>query len=231
MQDKDIKVINIFRGYKVILFFILLESLTVPLVALFNTIALQNVLFMAIMGFGVALLAVFFLLKILNKWIINYVNLNVGVVASKVKHLWYLGVIGGVLEMVMFLVQNELFKRGHGDYSAGFWSALISVAVALLIYKFILMSCKFGVTFISTDSAYSLDIRGIDILRLSILMAIYEFIVCPITGWWIPYAGMMRILVALLSAIIGAFCGASLILLISKLIPSMQPRFYFSTRT
>lgn len=222
--------INLFRGYKVILFFILLESLTVPFVALFNTIAIQNIVFMAIMGFVVALFAVFILLNSANKWLIRYLQLNYDATITSVHHLWYLGVIGGVLEMIMFIVQNELFARGYGDFSTGFWSALISVAIALLIYKLILQFCNFAVMVMSGETSYVLDIQFIDIARLSLLMAVYEFVVCPITGWWIPYSGAMRIVVAIFSAVIGASCGGILVVGITKFIKCLEPKLYFNIR-
>lgn len=211
------KTIAIKFNLKIIWFFVLLEGFTVPMVAMSNSLVLRGTYYVMAVGFLVALIVVYFLLQLLNRLIIKHSATLIGIKVERIVHIWYVAVISGILEMVMFIVQDNLFQRGYGDWSAGFWSAFISVAAALLVYKIIFMLVRFGLKLFSSDGQWLVDFAFVDIIRLSFIFGIYELIVCPITGWWIPYQGWQRFAMAVFSAIVGAIAGSLLVILLSRI--------------
>lgn len=213
------KNINIKLGWQAVVFFIILETITVPMVAMANNFARINFLYLAIMGFMVAMIALGILLKILERYFIHNSEKIFSVKVNVVRNLWLIPFFAGILEMVMFLVQGELFNRGYRDYSAGFWSGFISVFVSLIIYKLLLDICSYSLKFINTSNKkFVLNISWWNIFLISLLFGLYEMVVCPITGWWIPYQGMMRFIMAIFSGAIGGFAGSLLILLLNQYI-------------
>lgn len=220
------KNVPIVFGYKVIFFFILLELSTVPLVAMSNSFAIKSIQAMAAMGFFVALIAVYVLLHLLNRYIINNSPKLLNMQIDRVRNIWYVCIISGILEMVMFVVQDFLFSYSWRDYSTGFWSAFISVGVALVIYKTILSLTGFGVGLVENQKTYKIDFPWLDIFKLSFLFGMYELVVCPITGWWIPFLGWQRIAMAIFSAIVGASLGAILLVFLTKKIKYLQSSLF-----
>ena len=69
------KLIPIKFGLRWVIFFVLLESSTVPLVAMSNSIAIQNIAYMSIMGFIVAFICVLVLVKLLRNLLIKQVSI------------------------------------------------------------------------------------------------------------------------------------------------------------
>lgn len=225
-----VKDITIKFNHKIIWFFVLLEGFTVPMVAMSNSLVLRGTYYVMAVGFLVALSVVYLLLKLLSRLIIKHSASIIDIQVERIAHIWYVAVISGILEMVMFIVQDYLFKRGYGDWSAGFWSAFISVGIALLVYKMIFLVTRFGIKLLNNEVSMVVDFSFIDVLRLSLIFGIYEFIVCPITGWWIPYYGWQRFGVAVFSAIVGAVAGSILVIVLSRL-SFLRPKFslYIST--
>ena len=211
---------------RIVLFFIALETLTVPLVAMSNKIATQAVIFMAIMGFVVAFIIVMVLLRMLKQVIINNSLRIFAVQLSAVHGVWYLGVLAGILEMIMFVVQDLLFARHWDDYRVGFASAFISVGLTLIIYQLGVRYFKLALVLVSATTKYTLQFAGQDIFKLALLFGIYELIVCPITGWWIPYQDTQRLMMAIFSGIVGGGSGGLLLYLITRFIPWFRPKFH-----
>lgn len=222
MNNKSFALIFNFR---IILFFIALETLTVPLVAMSNTFATQAIIFMAIMGFLVAFIVVILLLRLLKKVVINNSVKIIGVQLRNIHRVWYLAILAGILEMIMFVVQDQLFAWHWNDYQVGFISAFISVGLTLVIYRFGVKYFKFAIVLSSDSCAHSLQFAWFDIFKLALLFGLYELIVCPITGWWIPYHDMQRLWMAIFSGIVGGGSGGLLLYLITHFIPSLRPKF------
>lgn len=223
------KKIKIKFGWQVIVFFTVLETITVPMVAMANNLAHESILYLAFFGFIIAMMALFMLLRFLENYFVKNSLKIFALDIVKVSNLWLIPIIAGVLEMVMFLVQSELFNRGYRDYSAGFWSAFISVGAALVIYKLLsnLLSCS--LRFIDTNGkSYMMLVNWRNILLAALLFGLYEMIVCPVTGWWIPYHGVARFGMAVLSGIIGGFLGGVLIVMIHQLIPHSRLEILFT---
>lgn len=222
MNNKSFAVIFNFR---IILFFIALETLTVPLVAMSNTIATKAIIFMAIMGFLVAFIIVMLLLRLLKKVVINNSVKIIGVQLRNIHRVWYLAILAGILEMIMFVVQDQLFAWHWNDYQVGFTSAFISVGLTLVIYRFGVRYFKLGIILFGDSCNYILQFAWPDVFKLALLFGLYELIVCPITGWWIPYHDMQRLWMAILSGIVGGGSGGLLLYLITHFIPSLRPKF------
>lgn len=220
------KSIPIVFSYKAIGFFVLLELFTVPMVAMSNSFVIQHTEYIAVMGFVVALVVVYLMLRLLEKFIIRQSNEWFGFQIDRVQHIWYIGIISGILEMIMFMVQDYLFNLHWHDYSAGFWSALISVGLSLLLYKAVLKITGFGVVLSNQGIKYKLNISFSSVLKLSLLLGLYELIVCPITGWWIPYFGYQRFLMAVFSAVIGASCGSLLLVVLTSYVRIIVPALW-----
>lgn len=217
------KNIKIKLSWQAILFFVILETITVPMVAMANNFAHKGIIYLAFFGFVIAMIALFILLRSLEHYFIKNSEKIFSLKIVKVNNLWLIPIIAGVLEMVMFLVQGELFGRGYRDYSAGFWSALISVFVSLVIYKLLLDIFACSLQFIANNGkSYMMKVSWWNILLASILFGLYEMIVCPITGWWIPYQGVARFGMAVLSGVVGGFLGAALLVAINQFIPSSR---------
>ena len=222
MNNKSFALIFNFR---IILFFIALETLTVPLVAMSNTIATQAIIFMAIMGFLVAFIIVMLLLRLLKNIVIKNSMQILGVQISSICGVWYLAVLAGILEMIMFVVQDQLFVWSWNDYETGFASAFISVGLTLMIYQLGVNYFKLGIILFGDSCNYILQFAWPDVFKLALLFGLYELIVCPITGWWIPYHDMQRLWMAILSGIVGGGSGGLLLYLITHFIPILRPKF------
>jgi hypothetical protein len=208
-------------GWRTIIFFLLLELFTVPPVAMSNSIVIQNIWYMAIMGFIVALVCVYFLLRILKAFLIRNSERIIGVIISDIHGIWYIALLAGILLMIMFVVQDFLFAHNFGDFSAGFFSAFLSVGGTLLIYK-LGFYCGLNISLNSSNtSKYQLEISWSGVLKLSLLFGIYELIVCPITGLWIPYPEH-RFSLAVISGVVGGATGGALVAFISSFIRPMQ---------
>lgn len=208
-------------GWRTIIFFLLLELFTVPPVAMSNSIVIQNIWYMAIMGFVVALICVYFLLRLLKTFLIRNSERIIGVAVSDIYGIWYIALLAGILLMIMFVVQDFLFAHNFSDFSAGFFSAFLSVGGTLLIYK---LGLCWGLN-ISLNglngSQYQLDIGWSAVLKLSLLFGIYELVVCPITGLWIPYPEH-RFSLAVISGVVGGATGGALVAFISSFVRPMQ---------
>ena len=202
-----------------IMFFILLEGLTVPLVAMSNSIAIKNWWYMCLMGFAVAFSVVLLLARMLKGWLIKHSSKLFGVNFTEVRGLWYCGVLAGILEMVMFMVQDILFSQHWNDFSAGFMSAVLSVGATLLLYELVVSVTDFSIKFYQQQQCYQLRFRLRDIALLALFFGGYEFWVCPITGWWIPYHEYARLLVALASGIIGGASGGIFLYCLVRYLP------------
>lgn len=222
MINKDIAV-NF--SWRTVIFFICLETLTVPLVAMSNQIVIQNILLMAIMGFGVAFICILILLRFLKKIILRNSQRIFGFEVSKISGIWYLGILAGILEMVMFLVQDILFSHGCDDYRVGFISAFVSVAVTLIIYQIGVKLFSLAIKIRSQDSIFVIQTSVADILKLALLFGCYEFIVCPITGWWIPYQGLTKLFIAIASGVIGGASGGLLLIILTRLFRCLMVKF------
>lgn len=206
-------------------FFILLETLTVPLVAASNHLVVRHFVYIAIMGFLVALVIVGSLLYGLKKFIIyNSPNLF-GVQLSNISGILYIGILGGVLEMVMFVVQHFMFSFHYKDYSTGFVSAFISVGFTLLLYELITYKTGYSVILENDAEEYVVRFGYVAIIKLSLLFGLYELIVCPITGWWIPYSGASRLRMAIISGILGGAFGGYCLYLCTRYLKVLVPYF------
>jgi hypothetical protein len=151
-------------GWRWIIFFILLETSTVPLVAMSNDIVIQNMLYMIIMGFVVAFICVLLLVLLLKRLIIRYSLELFGVKFSQVLGVWYIAVLAGILEMIMFAVQDVLFSWRWDDYRVGFLSAFISVAATLWFYQFSSRFIGLAIKMRTPEKSYCLSFMPLDIL-------------------------------------------------------------------
>lgn len=205
-------------GFRWIIFFMLLEGSTVPLVALSNRFAVQNLLYMSIMGFGVAFICVWLLVHLLKKVIIKHSQSVLGIQLTDISGLWYVSILAGILLMIMFFVQDILYQQGWGDFGVGFASALVSVSVTLMFYELLVKISGFAILLISGNSVWQLHFTRRDIAILTMIFSIYEYFVCPITSIWVSLH-TYRVLIAFASGLAGGGLGGLLLYLISRFIP------------
>lgn len=204
-------------GKRVIIFFVFLEALTVPLVAISNGISTKNIIYSAIVGFVVAFICVLFLVRILKNLIIMHSENLFGIKISNIQGVFYIGLIAGILLMIMFAVQFSMFQRGYDDFSTGFVSAFISVIGSLILYNVMTKLSGIGITLTTPDAThYQIYFAMREIIYLSIIFGIYELIVCPITGAWLHFT-TYRLPIAILSGALGGTCGGFFLYLISNL--------------
>lgn len=201
------KLVQINFSGKVIIFFIFLEGLTVPMVAWSNSFAAHNIVYSASVGFVVAAICVLFLFKTLKKFIIKNSEKIFGIRIIDFKGLIIIGLMAGILLMVMFIVQFILFSNGANDYISGFFSGALSVFTTLCVYELFSFFKPLNIVITATNETnYQIHFKMSDIVILSLLFGIYELIVCPITGAWVPFT-TWRIPVAILSGIVGGGLG------------------------
>ena len=213
-----IKQVAIAFNLRFMLLLLLIELITVPLVAMSNPILRANLLTTLILGFIIAALALIIILRLLRQYLIINAEALFGVKVTLIINLWLVALIAGVLEMVMFAIQDVLFKLGANDFVVGFFSALGSVFCALVCYQLIIKFTKLAIIMQTPSDDYMIKFAWRDILYLSILFAMYELVVCPITGWWIPYSGWSRFGIAIVSAVVGAISGFMVMLFCLKLL-------------
>jgi hypothetical protein len=199
-------------------FFILLEAITVPLVAALNSIAIQNIAYMSIMGFIVAFGSVLLLLNLLKTLLLKQASRICGRDISKIGGLWYISGLAGILLMLMFFTQDLLYAYGSSDFVAGFFSALCSVFPTLLIYQVLSQTFNYGLTLTSGDKMWRLNFKLLDILVLTLLFSLYEFIVCPITSLWVGL-NEYKVALAFLYGVLGGAAGGGTLYLISHFCP------------
>lgn len=222
-MNNTVLTLPVYFGWKWVVFFILLETSTVPLVALSNDFAIKNIYYMSVMGFFVAFVVILILIRFLQKQIVKYSLSLFGFAAQQVSGGWIIAILAGILEMVMFAVQDILFHRGWGDYRTGFASAFISVGITLVFYRWLFVFWKFGISLYTAERRFFFCFGWSDIFKLALIFGCYEAIVCPITGLWIPYPEH-RLSLGILSGILGGFCGGCLLWFISHFIHILQPQ-------
>lgn len=201
------KLVSINFSSGVIIFFIFLEGLTVPLVAISNNIMTNNMLFSAASGFIVAAICILFLFKVLKKLILKHSKNIFSMDLINIEGISIIGFMAGILLMVMFIVQFLAYSHGSNDYLAGFLSGFLSVFTTLYCYEIVGRIEVFTIKIINSNKhKYQIHFKFRDIIVLSLIFGIYELIVCPITAAWIPFT-TWRIPVAILSGIIGGGIG------------------------
>lgn len=206
-QIQSNKLVPINFSAHVIIFFMLLEGITVPLVAISNNMIINNIVYSAYCGFIVAAICILFLFKVLKKFILKHSANIFGMNITHIDGIMLIGILAGILLMVMFIVQFILFSNGANDYITGFLSGLLSIFVTLCFYEVMARISFFTIKITDNNSnKYQIHFAFKDIILLSIIFAIYELIVCPITGAWIPFT-TWRVPVAILSGIIGGGIG------------------------
>ena len=215
-------VIPIKFGWRWVIFFIALETLTVPWVAYSNDIVISNVIYMCIMGFMVAFACVLLLLWLMKKLIIKYSEELFGIKITKVVGVWYIAILAGILEMIMFGVQDLLFSWHWDDYRVGFVSAFVSVGLTLWLYFLSVRYTKYHIKMIGEHCEFRAFFGLADIVKFAWIFGLYEFIVCPITGIWVPIHHY-RVLVATISGLVGGASGGVLLMLISHYWKSTTP--------
>ena len=95
-----IKQVAIAFNLRFMLLLLLIELITVPLVAMSNPILRANLLTTLILGFIIAALALIIILRLLRQYLIINAEALFGVKVTLIINLWLVALIAGVLEMV-----------------------------------------------------------------------------------------------------------------------------------
>ena len=195
---------------------VVIEVLTIPFVAISNTITITNPLYMAIMGFTVAFFALILFIKMilprLRKHLSTVFKLNI----VKISGVVYIGLISGFLLMFMFNLQEITYMFTPSDTLVGLVSGFGSVGASLLIYRILDQVFNYGVKIITPKQKLLLSFAWKDVIALTLLFTLYELIACPVSLLWMSHYEH-RFLWGILSGILSGVSGGIPPMLICKL--------------
>ena len=205
-------------NWKVVIFLVILELLTVPFVAISNTIVLSNQNYIVIMGFVVAFFALLVIMKLIITPIKHYLSKLIGVEISRISGVLYLCLISGFLLMFMFYLQEVTYRFTRSDYIVGTVSAFFSVSISLIIYTIIEKYFNYGIKTISKDNkSYLLCFSSKDIIIITLLFSLYETIASPLSILWVPHY-TQRFLWGCISAVAAGVGGSLPMVIICYLV-------------
>lgn len=202
-------------NWKIIIFLVILEVLTVPLVAISNNIVIKNYVYVLLMGFIVAAFALFIIMKLIIFPIKNYFAGLIGQKILKIHGALYIGLLAGFLLMFMFFVQELTYKFTNSDCIVGFVSAFFSVGISLIIYSIFSKFFNFGLKIFTENKQYLLLLIPMkDIIALTLLFSIYETIASPLSILWVPHLDH-RFVWGIISGVVSGVVGGTPLVIIS----------------
>ena len=210
--------ISLAINWKIVIFLIILELLTVPFVAISNTIVLDNQNYIVIMGFVLAFFALLVIMKLIIAPIKRYFSSLIGEKICKISGVLYLCIISGFLLMFMFYLQEVTYRFTRSDYIVGTVSAFFSVSVSLIIYTLIEKTFNYGIKVITKDNKSYLMCFGIkDIIVITLLFSLYETIASPLSILWVPHY-TQRFIWGCISAVAAGVGGSIPMVIICNLV-------------
>ncbi len=210
-------IIKLSLNFKLIIFLVILEVLTIPIVAITNSIVVNNPIYLLIIGFVAGALAILVILKLIETPIKRFFSKELNVEIIKVNGSLYIGLLSGFLLMFMFFTQEIVIHFTNNDYIVGLVSAFFSVGVTLIIYRIMLHLFNYGIKITtSNNQVLTLTVDYRDIIIITLLFTLYETIASPLSIIWLPHISH-RLLWGILSGIVSGVSGGLPLILISHL--------------
>lgn len=181
------KFIAIPFNWKIVVFLIIIEVVTIPFVAISNSLIIKNLLYMSLIGFSVAFVALICIFRGLSLIIKNYFTQLLCEPVIKINGLLYISLIAGFLLMFMFYLQSLTYHFTNSDCIVGLVSAFFSVSISLVIYHLGVHYFNYGIKLITNSNSYTIQIIIKDIVILTLLFSLYETIVSPMSLLWVPH--------------------------------------------
>ena len=181
-------IIKLPLNFKLIIFLIILEVLTIPIVAITNSTVVKNPIYLLTMGFGAGVFALLIILKLIENLIRKYFSNALGMKIIKVNGTLYISLLSGFLLMFMFFIQEIVTYFTNNDCIVGLVSAFFSVGITLIIYKCGLHLFNYGIKIKTSDNqVLNLTISNSDIIIITLLFTVYETIASPLSIIWLPH--------------------------------------------
>lgn len=203
-------------NWTMVLCLVVIEVLTIPFVAISNTITVTNPLYMAIMGFIVAFCALILFVKMILPRLKKHLSKILQLDITKISGVLYIGLISGFLLMFMFNLQEITYMFTPSDTLVGLVSGFGSVGASLLIYRLLDQMLNYGVKIITPKQKFLLSFAWKDVIVLTLLFTLYELIACPVSLLWMSHYEH-RFWWGILSGILSGVCGGIPPMLICKL--------------
>lgn len=208
--------IQIKFSWQLVALLMAIEVLTIPFVALSNSFIINSKLNIVLMGFIVAFIALIIIIQVIKNKLKKYFSKKINMHIYKLQGAFYIGFLSGFLLMFMFYLQDFIASYTRNEYVISFVSTFISVGVSLLIYYVIQYLFNYGIKLVTEKVIFTVAIKLIDILILTILFSIYEIVAYKISGIWIPHQEH-RFFWGLISGVGAGFFGSIPILIIARL--------------
>ena len=175
-------------NYKLIIFLVILEVLTIPIVSCTNTFILKNPVYLLGVGFIAGAFALLIIMKLITPPLQRYLSKLLNIQIIKISGILYIAILSGFLLMFMFYVQGLTYLFTQSDILVGTVSAFFSVGVSLIIYSIITKIFNYGIKIkTSNKEIFLLTILPKDIILITILFTIYETIASPLSIIWLPH--------------------------------------------
>ncbi len=204
-------------NWKIIVFMVILELLTIPFVAVGNDIVIAHQNYIVIMGFIVAFFALLVILKLIVHPIKLYFSRLINQQIIRIEGIFYICLLSGFLLMFMFYLQEVTYRFTRSDYIVGLVSAFFSVSVSLIIYAIVEKAFNYGIKIITRDKhKYILTFAPKEILLITLLFSVYETIASPLSILWVPHLEH-RFLWGIISAIAAGIVGSVAMVIICTL--------------
>ena len=123
-------------NYKFILLLILLETLTVPFVAIFHETIIKNILYLSSIGFFIAFIVIMLFNFLLISYLKSLLSRSINIQIISLSGCVYMCMLSGFLLVIMFLTQLIIIKFTYNNYIIGFLSAFSSVTITSSVYIF-----------------------------------------------------------------------------------------------
>jgi hypothetical protein len=211
-------------NFKLVLFLILLEIFTIPFVAIANTLVLNNVLLIAVLGFVVAFFAIAAIIRIITQPLKMFISSQINQPVCKLTGVFYTSLLSGILLMLMFYIQTIIYLYTNNSYIIGTLSAFFSVGPTLLIYFIIEKYFKIGIKIITPTNNFLISIKFIDIVYLTLLFSLYETFASPLSIIWLTHTSD-RFFWGILSGLAAGLGGSIPIVIICRLFKYKLPLY------
>ena len=209
-------IIKLPLDFKLIIFLVILEILTIPIVAITNSIVINNPIYLITMGFGAGAFALLLILKLIERPIKKFFSKALNLEIIKINGTSYIILLSGFLLMFMFFIQEIVTHFTNNDYILGLVSAFFSVGITLIIYQIISHVFNYGIKIKTSDNqTLKLIINSRDIIIVTLLFTLYETIASPLSIIWLAHNN--RFLWGLISGLASGIGGGLPLVIISYL--------------
>ena len=202
--------------WELIVFLVVLEVLTIPFVAISNSIIKSNKTYIIIIGFGVAFMAIAIIMKLIIPMLKLYLFKLMGKPIAQINGVFYITWLSGMLLMLMFYIQIITYQFTDSDFIVGGVSAFFGVGAILLLYTIIQKIFDYGIIIKTTDTQQIIYLNIKDILVVTTLITLYETIISPVSIIW-EHFPEQRFVWGIISGLLSGMIGGSVLGIICRI--------------